>query len=174
VRSVVLALAALLFGSGCLHRDALEDADYAPGPEPAASPPVVVKDVDVASDDDDDAADDDATDIGRAASARRVTWLPASSKDHPQPDPIPFRLGAGHGMLGRVDLRPCRDRGLPVGYLHMHVTFRRNGRVVHATVETEAPPPQEALTCISEQLELAMVPAFDGSDVTLSKSFFVN
>jgi hypothetical protein len=63
---------------------------------------------------------------------------------------------------------------LPVGYLHMRVTFRRNGRIAHATVETEAQPPQEALTCISEQLELAMVPAFDGSDVTLSKSFFVN
>jgi hypothetical protein len=36
------------------------------------------------------------------------------------------------------------------------------------------PPPEEALDCIGEQLELAMVPVFDGGDVTLSRSFFVN
>ena len=31
-----------------------------------------------------------------------------------------------------------------------------------------------ALQNIAEQLQLAMVPVFDGGDVTLSKSYFVN
>jgi hypothetical protein len=173
VRSFVLALAALLFGSGCVHRDAIEDLDYAPGPDPVAGPPAVAHDVDVASDDDSD--DDGAGDFAQAPPSRHVSVLPASSKDHPAPDPVPFRIGAGRGMLGHVDLRPCRDRGLPVGYVHMRVTFRHSGRIVHAIVETPAPPPQEALSCIGEQLEqLAMVPAFDGGDVTLSKTLFVN
>ena len=55
----------------------------------------------------------------------------------------------------------------------MRVTFRHDGRIVHAAVESPAPPPQEALDCVSEQLEAALVPRFDGVDATLSKSFFV-
>jgi hypothetical protein len=90
------------------------------------------------------------------------------------PDPIFFRLGAGYGALGRIDLSPCRDQGLEPGYLHLRVTFRASGRVVRAAVERPAPPPAEALLCIGEQLQMAMVPVFDGSDVTLSKSVFVN
>jgi len=90
------------------------------------------------------------------------------------PDPILFRLGAGYGALGHVDLAPCRDQGLPQGYLRLRVTFRASGRVVRAAVETPVAPPAEALTCIGEQLEMAMVPLFEGGDVTLSKSFFVN
>jgi hypothetical protein len=60
------------------------------------------------------------------------------------------------------------------GYLHMRVTFRHSGHVVRAIVERPAPPPDEALQCIAEQLQLAMVPVFDGDDVTLSRSYFVN
>jgi hypothetical protein len=92
----------------------------------------------------------------------------------PLPDPVFFRLGAGYGALGRIDLSPCRDQGLEPGYLHLRVTFRSSGRVVRAAVERPAPPPSEALLCIGEQLQMAMVPGFDGGDVTLSKSVFVN
>jgi hypothetical protein len=56
----------------------------------------------------------------------------------------------------------------------MRVTFHPSGHVVRAAVESEAPPTDEALACVSEQLEVAMVPAFDGEDVTLSRIFFVN
>ncbi len=98
-----------------------------------------------------------------------------SPADRPRPDPVPFRLGAGRGALGRLDLEPCREQGLPQGYLHVRVTFRHNGHVVHAAVESPAAPPNEALACIGEQLQaMAMVPAFDGGDVTISKSYFVN
>jgi hypothetical protein len=111
--------------------------------------------------------DDDAEPAGAPPRASRA--------DHPPPDPVPFRLGAGRGALGRLDLAPCREQGLPQGYLHVRVTFRHNGRVVHAAVESPASPPDEALSCIGEQLQtVAMVPAFDGGDVTISKSYFVN
>jgi hypothetical protein len=83
-------------------------------------------------------------------------------------------MGAGYGALGHVDLAPCRDQGLAPGYLHMRVTFRDSGRIVRAAVESPVPPPQEALECIGEQLKMSMVPIFEGGDVTLSKSFFVN
>jgi hypothetical protein len=99
--------------------------------------------------------------------------LAASPKDRPPPDPVPFRIGAGHGALGRVDLSPCREQGLDGGYLRLRVTFHPSGRVVHASVESPAPPPQDALDCIGEQLQEAVVPAFDGRDATLSRSFFV-
>lgn len=97
-----------------------------------------------------------------------------ASPGHEPPDPVLFRLGAGYGALAHVDLTPCRDEGLQPGYLHVRVTFRHSGRVVSAAVESPVAPPSEALACIGEQLELAMVPLFEGGDVTLSKSFFVN
>ena len=78
------------------------------------------------------------------------------------------------GDLDRVDLAVCRDQGLQAGYLHLRVTFQESGRVVRAAVESPTVPPPEALACIGEQLKLAMVPGFQGGDVTLSKSFFVN
>jgi hypothetical protein len=99
--------------------------------------------------------------------------LAASPLDRPPPDPVPFRIGAGHGALGRIDLGPCREEGLPSGYLRMRVTFRRDGRVVHAVVESPAPPPQEALDCVAQQLQGAAVPVFDGRDASLTRRFFV-
>jgi hypothetical protein len=89
-------------------------------------------------------------------------------------EPLLFHLGAGYGALGRVDLTPCREQGLAPGYLHMRVTFRNSGRVVRAAVESPVAPPDDALACIGEQLEMSMIPEFEGGDVTLSKSLFVN
>ena len=111
---------------------------------------------------------DTANMLGIAAAA------PASNRDRPRPSPIFFSLGAGHGALGRVDLSTCRDRGLPAGYLRIRATFRPSGHVAHAAVESAAEPPQEALECVSEQLEDTSVPPFDGEDVSLSKIVFVN
>lgn len=89
-------------------------------------------------------------------------------------DPVFFRIGAGYGALGQVDLHSCREQGLPAGYVHMRVTFRDTGQVVRASVESPTAPPPDALVCIGEQLRLAMVPRFEGGEVTLSRSFFVN
>ena len=97
----------------------------------------------------------------------------ASEADRVHPGPVFFRLGAGYGAVGQVDLGPCREKGLDTGYVHMRVTFAGDGTVALATVESPTPPPPAALTCISEQLRAASVPAFEGGDVTLSKSLYV-
>ena len=97
----------------------------------------------------------------------------ASDADRVRPAPVFFRLGAGYGAVGQVDLGPCREKGLDTGYLRMRVTFAADGTVARATVESPTPPPPAALTCISEQLRAASVPAFEGGDVTLSKSLYV-
>jgi hypothetical protein len=154
----------MLLATGCVHRDeTVLDGAFVPAVVEHAVDPTVVREVVVAH-------GDEVEPVPTAAPLP----LRASPADHPPPDPVPFRIGAGHGALGRVDLAPCREQGLQPGYVHMRVTFRRDGRVVHASVEAPAPPPPEALDCIGEQLELAMVPVFDGRDVTLSRSFFVN
>jgi hypothetical protein len=98
---------------------------------------------------------------------------PAPPAPHP-PEPALFRLGAGYGILGQIDLTACRNQGLQAGYLHMKVTFEDSGRVVRAAVQSPTAPPPLALACIGDQLRTAMVPVFAGGDVTLSKSFFVN
>jgi hypothetical protein len=97
----------------------------------------------------------------------------ASEADKVRPEPVFFRLGAGYGAVGRIDLSPCRDRGLDPGYVHLRVTFGGAGGVAHAVVESPTPPSPDALTCVSELLEGAQVPPFQGGDVTLSKSLFV-
>jgi hypothetical protein len=106
-------------------------------------------------------------------SSHHVGATRASDADRVRPDPVFFRLGAGYGAVGAIDLGPCRDKGLDPGYVHIHVTFDGAGTVAHASVESPTPPPPEALACISERLKAAAVPAFEGGDVTLSKSLFV-
>jgi hypothetical protein len=105
---------------------------------------------------------------------RAAAALPASERDRPHPDPVAFRLGAGYGTLGRVDVARCLALGLPAGYMRMRVTFRPNGHVVHAAVQSEVAPSHEALACIGNQLTAAIVPPFDGDDVTLSRVVFVS
>ena len=107
------------------------------------------------------------------AVAGRVLAPRASDADRVRPAPVFFRLGAGYGAVGRVDLGPCRERGLDPGYVRMRVTFAGNGSVAHATVESPTPPPPDAIACISERLQAASVPSFEGGEVTLSKSVFV-
>jgi hypothetical protein len=103
----------------------------------------------------------------------RPAAAPASDADRVRPDPRFFLIGAGYGAVGQVDLTPCRDRGLDPGYVHMHVTFGGVGVVAHAIVESPVQPSPDALACIGERLQAASVPAFEGGDVTLSKSIFV-
>jgi hypothetical protein len=131
-------------------------------PDDAVAEPTTERDVSVSN----DSPVEEAPDVVVAAAPAPRTLIPA--------DPVLFRIGAGYGALGLVDFAPCREQGLDKGYLHVRVTFRHSGRVVHAIVERPAPPPDEALQCIAEQLQLAMVPVFDGDDVTLSRSYFVN
>jgi hypothetical protein len=99
--------------------------------------------------------------------------LPPSPRDKPVPDPIRFQIGAGYGALSHVDVSSCRERGLQSGYFHVHATFSPEGYVLHASVESEAPPPPPALDCIADHLRQAGVPRFDGSGATLSKTFYV-
>lgn len=151
----------LFAATGCLHEpDADLEGDAVAFVYTPPSEAVVRRDITVASDDSE-------------TRETAVPVMPPSPKDRPAPDPIPFRIGAGHGALGMVDLEPCRQAGLDPGYVHLRVTFHRNGRVVHAVVESPTPPPPAALDCVGEQLQAAAVPSFDGRDATLSKSIFV-
>jgi hypothetical protein len=161
----LIPLAFAFAAAGCAPQETLYDAEY-PGGQVTASPPaerVAVGHIDVRYE-----GPVEPTPLRAAAAA------PASERDRPRPSPIFFSLGAGHGALGRVDLSTCRDRGLPAGYLRIRATFRPSGHVAHAAVESAAEPPQEALECVSEQLEDTNVPPFDGEDVSLSKIVFVN
>ena len=99
--------------------------------------------------------------------------LPTSASTRLPREPVFFHLGAGYGALGQVDLSPCTEDGLDMGYVHLHVRFHGDGQVVAATLESDSPPSEDALRCVGEQLQAAAVPAFDGLDVTLSKSAFV-
>jgi hypothetical protein len=164
MRSAALFLVLLFSATGCVHAPAIDFESPADRPDDAVVEPTTERDVDVSSD---SPGEEETPDVVVAP----VT--PATRPLIP-PDPVLFRIGAGYGALGQVDFAPCREQGLDKGYLHVRVTFRHSGRVVHAIVERPAPPPDEALHCIAEQLQLAMVPIFDGDDVTLSKSYFVN
>lgn len=156
--------ALLLLATGCVHPQSTEE--YEPDSEPAAAPePVVSRDVVIGADD-----PVEPPSASAVSSAPVLVW----SEVRLPPDPVLFRLGAGLGALGHIDLGTCRDQGLPPGYVHMHLTFRRTGRVVRAAVETPVAPPPEALACIGEQIESTTVPVFDGGDVSLSKSVYVN
>jgi hypothetical protein len=153
-------------GEGCLPPGAAYEAAF-PAETEATAPPataVGVGEVDVDSDDDDTPA----------ATPLRVTAVPVGGRDRPRPDPVFFHIGAGYGALGRLDVLPCRDRGLPAGYLRIRATFRPTGHVAHAAVESPERPPEDALTCIGELLEATSVPPFDGGDVTLSRIYFVD
>jgi hypothetical protein len=164
MRSAVLSLVLLLSVTGCLHEQAIDfEASPADRPDDAIQEATTERNLVVS---DDDGRQEETPDVVVASAPAPRSLIP--------PDPVLFRLGAGYGALGQVDFAPCRDQGLVKGYLHMRVTFRHSGHVVRATVERPAPPPDEALQCIAERLQLAMVPVFDGDDVTLSKSYFVN
>lgn len=154
-----LPIFVLFAATGCVRQGMTEFAAMAVESEPAPEPREV-RSIDVP----DEGSDDAEPNVVVAAP-------PATPK---RAEPILFHLGAGYGALGRLDLATCREQGLQAGYLHVRVTFRDSGRVVRAAVESPIAPPPEALACIGEQLRVAMVPTFEGGDVTLSRSFFVN
>jgi hypothetical protein len=88
-------------------------------------------------------------------------------------DPVPFRIGAGYGALARVDFTGCTERGLPPGYMRVRATFNRVGYVARASVESPIEPPATALDCIADGLRQTGVPAFDGQEVRLSRTYYV-
>jgi hypothetical protein len=148
---VLVALVAVLpVVAGCVLEPAtpIETA----GGEPASAPSVVEHQLTVASED-------------------GLSALPAPRADGL--DPIPFQIGAGYGALSRVDLQACRDRGLQSGYVRLRATFTRVGYVVRASVESAAAQPAPALDCIADHLRQTGVPAFDGQDARLSRTYFV-
>jgi hypothetical protein len=163
----VLCIGSGFVGGGCLPPGEAYDANFPAetASNAPASTPVGVGEVEVGSDDDDPV---------EAKPLRSVAVPVGWRGDRPRPDPVFFHLGAGYGALGRVDVLPCRDRGLPAGYLRIRATFRPSGRVAHAAVESPEQPPEDALTCIGERLQATTVPPFDGGDVTLSRIYFID
>jgi hypothetical protein len=157
-----VAVAAL---SGCVHQEELGDEEYDPTP-PAPAEVTVSREITVGADE-----DEDVPESPPPPARNDLVWSKVPiGVDRPRF----FRLGAGLGALGHIDLNPCHDHGLASGYVHMHLTFQANGRVVRAAVETPAAPSPEALSCIGEQVEATRVPQFEGGNVNLSRNFFVN
>lgn len=152
---VLLAVTASAMQVGCLHEGELEPRWLDDGPPPAQEV-LVERQITVAPEE-----------------APASPALPPSPRDRPAPDPVRFQMGAGYGALSQVDVESCRERGLQTGYLHVHATFTRLGYVVRASVESQSPPPPPALDCIADRLRQAGVPQFDGSEATLSKTYFV-
>lgn len=150
---ILLVVAASGTQVGCVHEGELEPAWVDDGPPPAQEV-LVQRQITVTPDE-------------------APPALPPSPRDKPTPDPVRFQIGAGYGALSHVDVAACRERGLQSGYLHVHATFTRAGYVVRASVESQAAPPPPALDCIAERLRQAGVPQFDGSEATLSKTYFV-
>lgn len=151
----VFVLAASSLQLGCLHGGDLEPRWVDDGPLPPEEA-LVARQITVA-----------------AEEAPSGPVMPPSPRDRPTPDPIRFQIGAGYGALSQVDVAACRGRGLQAGYLHVHATFTHMGYVVRASVESQAAPPPPALDCIAEHLRQAGVPQFDGTEATLSKTYFV-
>jgi hypothetical protein len=155
VRTSVPPLLALLFGTAaCVHplgREVVEPPAYEPAAERAETRIVAVPGGD---------SDVEAPEPAPAPRRRDAT------------DPLFFRLGAGYGALGLIELAPCQDQGL-AGYVRVHVTFTGSGHVTRAAVESPVAPSPDALSCIGQQLSVATVPVFEGGEVTLSKTFFV-
>ena len=151
----LLVVAASGLQVGCLHEGDLDPrwVDDGPPPQPEV---LVARQITVTAED------------GPAPPA-----LPPSPRDTPTPDPIRFQIGAGYGALSHVDVAACKARGLQAGYLHVHATFTHLGYVVRASVESQAAPPPPALDCIADRLRQAGVPQFEGSEATLSKTYFV-
>jgi hypothetical protein len=103
-----------------------------------------------------------------ARPAQAIALTPAALRD-----PVPFRIGAGYGALARVDFTSCSERGLPPGYMRVRATFNRVGYIARASVESSTEPPSTALDCIADGLRQTGVPAFDGQEVRLTKTYFV-
>jgi hypothetical protein len=160
--AILPALLWLALGStGCVHTDTTPvEVDSEPSVPP---PPTVTRDVVIGA--------DDTGEVPPESAPAVLVWSAVKVR---QAEPVLFRLGAGLGALGHIDLEPCREEGLSPGYVHMHLTFAHTGHVVKAAVETPVAPPAEALACIGEQVEATLVPGFDGGNVMLSKSFYVN
>jgi hypothetical protein len=152
-RSFALAALTLLPLTGCV-RDAIPTASGLDEP-PRAEPWVQIT-----------VAAEAEVEAPGAAPARLL-------QQGPSQDRIPFEIGAGYGALSWVDPDVCRGRGLGVGYLHIRATFTPRGYVVRAAVASSAPPPPSALDCIADQLRQTRVPAFDGPDAKLSRTYFI-
>lgn len=151
--SVPLFLASLFHAAACAYpaaREVVEPRAYTPAVEASETWIVAVP-------------HDDSDEASEAVAAPRP---------RDTPDPVFFRIGAGYGALGLVDLAPCQDQGL-AGYVRVHVTFSGSGQATRAAIEGRVAPSPEALSCIGQQLRVATVPVFEGGDVTVSKTFFV-
>src|SRR5262249_47720253 len=138
--SLLLLLGMAELAAGCIRQpmQVIEAVEETPEPAPE---PTEVRDVDVAY---------DGVVVERPES---VTSVQVQTAVRRHVEPILFHLGAGYGALGDLDLGSCKDRGLQAGYLHMSVTFRSSGHVVHAAVRSPIAPTPEALACIGERLE---------------------
>jgi predicted Zn finger-like uncharacterized protein len=107
---------------------------------------------------------------------------PPAAPDPPPPAPAPasggaeFNRGAASAALGAAagGAKGCKKADGPTGSGRVKVTFAPSGNVTTATVD--GPPFAGTPTggCVASLFRGAHVPPFDGSPVTVTKSFNIN
>jgi hypothetical protein len=92
------------------------------------------------------------------------------------PDNAPFDRGAAAASLGAVaeSVAACKQLGGPTGEGHVSVTFRRNGTVRSAVVDTPPYARTGVGGCITMKFRAARVPPYAGERVTVGKRFVIN
>ncbi len=115
-----------------------------------------------------------------AAGKTPSTTAPAAKKEEEAPAPVsnagPFSISAAQAALGSAaaSAGSCKKPGGPTGAGKVQVTFAPSGRVTSATVNGPPFAGTPVGGCVASMFRRAKVPPFNGSPVTVSKSFSVN
>jgi len=98
---------------------------------------------------------------------------PPARESPPGPPPIGFDGAAARASLDSVELDSCRAQGAPKGYGHAKLTFAPAGNITKVVVDSPAGLSAEAVSCIGSHLATASAPPFEGSPVTVGKTWLV-
>jgi hypothetical protein len=81
---------------------------------------------------------------------------------------------SARASLQHVDLGPCREHGLPRGYVHARVTFGNAGTPARIDLDGPEGLSKEAVTCVGGGLSRASMPPFVGDgNVPVGVTLFV-
>jgi len=85
-----------------------------------------------------------------------------------------FDAGRAYAAIDRVDLGPCRARGLAIGYGHALMTYSPDGSVANVALELPEPSSRDATWCADQVFRTARVSPFDGQQTaTVRRGFYI-
>lgn len=107
---------------------------------------------------------------GRSQTFHTVpAWLSAPPPENTRA----FDLGGAYGALASVDLAACKADGLAAGYGKVVVGFDADGAPASVSVVLPGGSADGARGCVEGAFRNVRVAPFDGSAVTVQRSFFV-